>query len=475
MCAQMIEIGSVIKLQHVATRRLLRESIYTSENDPDQPLIVTTPQVDEADDWQVERSTFESWPRQHPLTSDQQVCLRNCRTQRRLHAHLPFTMLRGDAAWIRPFFWPRKEVTAFLRSSDGVGDDSDPWSLDLLGEECWKIGRQFRLKHVAPNRQEQQDAPKYLHSNNTNMANHVGLGGANGVACQKVPDSDSLWVAVNVRDPHEYVIEQLDRIRRVGGDSLDFRRLGISELPPAIGHLSHLKSLNLEMNRLSDVPAELARLNNLQTWQLDGNPLNPELAAAYKEGGAAFTAYLRAKAESQVVLNEAKLILIGEGEVGKSCLLGALRGDPWNESRRTTHGIEIKSLKLINPDSGAEITLNGWDFGGQRVYRPTHQLFFSAPAVYLVVWKPREGPKQGFVKEWIKLVKHREPDAKILVVATHGGPGERQPDIDRQEIWDLFGRETLGLVGGNRCVNHVNPFRLDDAGTSVLSAGTGVG
>ena len=27
------------------------------------------------------------------------------------------------------------------------------------------------------------------------------------------------------------------------------------------------------------------------------------------------------------MLNEAKLILIGEGEVGKSCLLGALRGD----------------------------------------------------------------------------------------------------------------------------------------------------
>ena len=70
-------------------------------------------------------------------------------------------------------------------------------------------------------------------------------------------------------------------------------------------------------------------------------------------------------------------------------------------------------------------------------------MFFSAPAVYLVVWKPREGPQQGFVKEWIKLVKHREPEAKILVVATHGGPKERQPDIDRQEIWDLFGKETV--------------------------------
>jgi hypothetical protein len=40
-------------------------------------------------------------------------------------------------------------------------------------------------------------------------------------------------------------------------------------------------------------------------------------------------------------------------------------------------------------------------------------------------------------------VKHREPEARILVVSTHGGPKERQPDIDRQEIWDLFGRDTV--------------------------------
>jgi C-terminal of Roc, COR, domain len=70
-------------------------------------------------------------------------------------------------------------------------------------------------------------------------------------------------------------------------------------------------------------------------------------------------------------------------------------------------------------------------------------LFFTAPAIYLVVWKPREGPQQGFVKEWITLVKHRAPEAKIIVVATHGGPRQRQPDIDRQEIWDLFGKDMV--------------------------------
>jgi GTPase SAR1 family protein len=139
--------------------------------------------------------------------------------------------------------------------------------------------------------------------------------------------------------------------------------------------------------------------------------------------------YLRAKAQAQITLNEAKLILIGEGEVGKSCLLGALREDEWLESRPTTHGIEIKPVIVTHPDRGTDILLNGWDFGGQPVYRSTHQLFFSAPAVYLVVWKPREGPQQGFVKEWITLIKHREPDAKVLVVATHGGPDSDNPTL----------------------------------------------
>ena len=82
---------------------------------------------------------------------------------------------------------------------------------------------------------------------------------------------------------------------------------------------------------LTDLFSSIMRIRCLKSLKVDGNPLNPELVAAYKEGFDAVKRYLRAKAESQVVLNESKLILIGEGEVGKSCLLGALRGDPWEE------------------------------------------------------------------------------------------------------------------------------------------------
>jgi hypothetical protein len=217
----------------------------------------------------------------------------------------------------------------------------------------------------------------------------------------------------------------------------------LRELPEAIASLTLLHELDLSNNLLTELPESIASLTQLRQLGLKNNPLNPDLAAASEQGTEAVLQYLRAKAQAQITLKEAKLILIGEGEVGKSCLLGALREDEWLESRPTTHGIEIKPVVVTHPDSGTQISLNGWDFGGQPVYRSTHQLFFSAPAVYLVVWKPREGPQQGFVKEWITLIKHRAPDAKVLVVATHGGPGQRQPDIERQEIQDRFGSDTV--------------------------------
>jgi Leucine-rich repeat (LRR) protein/GTPase SAR1 family protein len=237
----------------------------------------------------------------------------------------------------------------------------------------------------------------------------------------------------------------------------------LESIPDWINELTSLKSLFLHDNFLNDLPTSLRQLSHLELLQLKNNPLNPDLAAAYEQGTEAVMQYLRAKAEGEVTLNEAKLILVGEGEVGKSCLLGALRGDEWVEGRPTTHGIEIKPVIVTAPDNSTEITLNGWDFGGQRVYRPTHQLFFSAPAVYLVVWKPREGPQQGFVKEWITLIKHREPDAKVLVVATHGGPGQRQPDIDRQELIDLFGSDTI-----------VDFFHIDSKPNEETQCSTGI-
>ncbi|MFT5465988.1 MAG: GTPase SAR1 family protein [Verrucomicrobiales bacterium] len=226
------------------------------------------------------------------------------------------------------------------------------------------------------------------------------------------------------------------------------------ELPSCVRKLRKLAKLSVSKCEFTSLPSWVSDFSNLENLILDPNPLNPELAAAYEQGLDAVKDYLRAQGEAEIVLNEAKLILIGEGEVGKTSLLGALRGDEWIENRETTHGVEVKieSFVLTDAKTGTEITFNGWDFGGQNIYRHTHQMFFTAPAVYLAVWNPRRGPEQCCVDEWIKMVKHRAYDEtrpddrpRILVVATHGGPKERSAHIDEQLLRDEFGDLMAGF------------------------------
>jgi Ras of Complex, Roc, domain of DAPkinase/Leucine Rich repeats (2 copies)/Leucine rich repeat len=213
----------------------------------------------------------------------------------------------------------------------------------------------------------------------------------------------------------------------------------LSALPPEIGQLTNLQELYLHNNELTALPPGMAQLTNLQTLRLDDNPLDPELRAAAGSGLDELRSYLARLGAEGEALYEAKLLLVGEGEVGKSSLLGALRGDPWVEKRDSTHGLEIKDLRIQHPSQPAEMLLKGWDFGGQAVYRPTHQLFFSAPAVYVVVWKPREGAEQNFVDYWIRLIRHRAgAGVRVIVVATHRSE-DRVARLDEAALRSTYG------------------------------------
>jgi Leucine-rich repeat (LRR) protein len=236
---------------------------------------------------------------------------------------------------------------------------------------------------------------------------------------------------------------------------LDLYGCQINLIPSWLAQLTALRRLGFSKNIITDLPIALVKLEHLTELKLEDNPLNPELAEAAKQGIKAIKAYLGARADGEVILNEAKLILVGEGGVGKTSLLAALHGEEWVENRRTTYGMEVDvtSLVLKDPVTGSEIIFNGWDFGGQDIYRHTHQLFFTAPAVYRAVWEPRRGPEQSRVSEWIKMIKHRafdesRPDLRprVLVVATHGGPKERLAHIDEQALRDEFGDMIAGFT-----------------------------
>lgn len=219
----------------------------------------------------------------------------------------------------------------------------------------------------------------------------------------------------------------------------------ISELPDDMGPLiGGLSFLGLEGNPLLQLPAAIGFANDSIEIRCDWaqmSPPYPDLGDNIRD----VLVYVRSLERSESLF-EAKLMLVGEGEVGKSSLIAALRREEFQAGRPTTHGIEINRLALqSNHTLTNELQLNTWDFGGQTVYRITHQFFFTPRAVYLVVWKPREGHEQNDVEGWIERLRLRlRADAQVIIVATHSD--ERRPELDYPALKRKFGDLLVGNV-----------------------------
>ena len=211
---------------------------------------------------------------------------------------------------------------------------------------------------------------------------------------------------------------------------LDLGNNQLSALPAEIRKLAALEVLDLGNNQLSALPAEIGKLAALKRLHLGNNRLEPWFEKVLAEGGiAGFRALLQALYENAAPLFEAKLLVTGAGKVGKSWALAALRGENPHETvgEQTTYGVYCGVLRLPHPRAGqdkvpadATIHLNTWDFGGQDVYRITHQFFFTQEAIFLLVWNPRDGAEKCGVREWLRMIELRTGGkAKVIIVASH--------------------------------------------------------
>ncbi len=109
----------------------------------------------------------------------------------------------------------------------------------------------------------------------------------------------------------------------------------LTALPPEIGQLSRLEGLNLSDNQLAALPLELGRLTMLEFLDLDGNPLTSPPPEVVQQGTQAILAYLRSMLEAGVRQWVSKLLVVGEGGVGKTSLLRA-HGTASNRASSTT-------------------------------------------------------------------------------------------------------------------------------------------
>jgi internalin A len=115
------------------------------------------------------------------------------------------------------------------------------------------------------------------------------------------------------------------------------------------------------------------------------------LSAGYGESCLpSLRAYFEDSVPDDARLNDVKLMLLGNGRVGKTQLARALLQRPFELKSRSTHGVTIESYELSRPV--APIPLHIWDFGGQDIYHGTHALFLRDHAIFALVWKRADAP-----------------------------------------------------------------------------------
>ena len=199
-------------------------------------------------------------------------------------------------------------------------------------------------------------------------------------------------------------------------------------LPPEIQELSSLEFLILESNSLAELPEGLKKLMQLKELPLHGNMalglplevLGPGWLNSSSKNPPAKPAeilayYFAQKEGTRRTLNEVKVLVVGESEVGKTSLIRQLRGESHNPKQDKTHGIERHRVMMECGRLG-QVRLNVWDFGGQDIMHATHQFFLTHRSVYVLVLDSRQNERQTRIDYWLRLIASYGGNSPVIVV-----------------------------------------------------------
>ncbi len=113
----------------------------------------------------------------------------------------------------------------------------------------------------------------------------------------------------------------------------------------------------------------------------------------------------------------AKVVLLGEGTVGKTSLAHRLIEDKYVVKDRT-HGMNVWPLPLpLRPDANADREALLWDLAGQEDYRLIHRLFLDETALALLLINPQKDDPFAEAGDWLKALDTASGNNAALRVA----------------------------------------------------------
>lgn len=131
-----------------------------------------------------------------------------------------------------------------------------------------------------------------------------------------------------------------------------------------------------------------------------------------------------------------KCVVVGDGAVGKTCLLISYTSNQFPEEYVPTVFDNYAANVMV---AGEKITLNLWDTAGQEEYDRLRPLSYTQADVFLICFSVVEPVSfQNIAQRWIPEIRHHTPPGtKVLLVGTKSDLREEPHVLDALEEQDL--------------------------------------
>ncbi len=220
----------------------------------------------------------------------------------------------------------------------------------------------------------------------------------------------------------------LARLSPLVGQLSSLIRLSLSEnslveLPSEIGKLVNLQRLDILSNKLTKLPESIAQLPHLQKVDTSGNPIQNVPVRIPKSSGKVTLEQQIPRPLAASALNTAKIIVVGQGNTGKTSLVKRLIHNQFALNETPTDGVSIEKWNVdfstVVNNSEQEKNLgyfNVWDFGGRENMHSTHQLCMTERSLYLLVVNNNESDNHNLIEYWLQLISSRAKNSPVFII-----------------------------------------------------------
>ncbi|MCD6013264.1 MAG: hypothetical protein K0Q79_3126 [Flavipsychrobacter sp.] len=237
------------------------------------------------------------------------------------------------------------------------------------------------------------------------------------------------------------LISDIDYISKLQNLSILYLTANKIENIDALVPCTELKVLDVTNNLIKDITV-IVKIKNLSELVIYNNPIQNLPSEIRNQGIKAIRKYLIEKQkQGEEKLFEAKIVIVGAGESGKTTLIRKLQNPnhpvPNIEDKRT-EGIRVMSYPFhvrTNEDL-KEVMAHIWDFGGQELYHTTHQLFLTPDTLYILLNDNRKNDTDFYY--WLNIVTLRAGGKCPILMVFNAKDNSPRQIIPGEEIFNAF-------------------------------------